>query len=128
MKNSKSKIFGMVFSLVIAFSSLNARAEEEPQPTTTKEEDGQLLFGSSPVSDLRLDESRGTSGFNAEVLGVSILEASSSNNSLSGNITTGHNFISDNAFGNSQGVVSLIQNSGNNVIIQSSTIVNLTLQ
>jgi hypothetical protein len=42
-------------------------------------------------------------------------------------LTTGSNNISDGAFSNSSGIPIVIQNSGNNVLIQNSTILNLQL-
>lgn len=82
-------------------------------------------FGVNPVSDKSLSEERGT--FNPEQLGVAIFDANATNNS-SENSVTGYNSISSDAFGNSKGVVSLIQNTGNNVIIQNATVVNLTIK
>jgi hypothetical protein len=46
---------------------------------------------------------------------------------VAANLTTGSNNISDSAFSNSAGVPVVIQNTGNNVLIQNSTIVNLQL-
>jgi hypothetical protein len=42
-------------------------------------------------------------------------------------LTTGSNTISENSFSNSSGIPIVIQNSGNNVLIQNSTILNLQL-
>lgn len=44
------------------------------------------------------------------------------------NLTTGNNTITESAFANSAGIPMVIQNSGNNVLIQNSTILNLQLQ
>jgi hypothetical protein len=44
------------------------------------------------------------------------------------NATTGTNVISDGAFTGSAGLSTVIQNSGNNVLIQSATIVNVQLK
>ncbi len=44
------------------------------------------------------------------------------------NVATGANFISEGALANSSGVPMVIQNSGNNVLIQNATIVNVHLQ
>lgn len=44
------------------------------------------------------------------------------------NVGTGTNAIADGAFTNSNGFPMVIQNTGNNVIIQNSTILNLRLQ
>lgn len=47
-------------------------------------------------------------------------------NVATGNIT-GHNSITDNAFAGASGFSTAIQNSGNNVLIQNSTIINVSL-
>ena len=44
------------------------------------------------------------------------------------NVTTGTNLISDGAFSGAAGMPMVIQNSGNNVLIQSATIVNVQLK
>jgi hypothetical protein len=41
---------------------------------------------------------------------------------------TGNNSINGNAFADAGGVVTVFQNSGNNVIMQSGTVLNLTLK
>jgi hypothetical protein len=41
---------------------------------------------------------------------------------------TGANIVSDNAFGNTSGVATIIQNSGNQNVIQSSFILNLSVK
>ena len=82
-------------------------------------------FATSDVSDAELDETRGT--FSPDMLNKNVLDAISNGNS-SVNTVSGANTVSAEAFSNTSGLVNLIQNSGNNVIIQSSTIVNLTLQ
>jgi len=46
-------------------------------------------------------------------------------NVASGN-TNGHNTISDNAFAGAAGFATAIQNTGNNVLIQNSTIINVS--
>jgi hypothetical protein len=78
----------------------------------------------SPVSDQILDENRGGS-ITPPTLNVSDLNADSHGNKVIGG-TTGANVIGENSLSSNQGLVNVIQNSGNNVIIQSSTIVNLT--
>ena len=85
------------------------------------------MFVSDPLSNKALSEERGMVGFDSELLGISQLEANASNNT-SVNTISGANVISDEALSGSQGIVSLIQNSGSNVIIQSSTTVNLSLK
>lgn len=43
-------------------------------------------------------------------------------------VVTGSNTISEGAFGNSQGLPMLIQNTGNNVSIQNATVINVTIK
>jgi hypothetical protein len=50
-----------------------------------------------------------------------------SDNVLSGNVLTGDNRISDQAFQNMSGVATVIQNTGNQVVIQDSTQINILL-
>jgi hypothetical protein len=41
------------------------------------------------------------------------------------NVVTGANSIADGSFANSSGIMSVVQNTGANVLIQSATIVNV---
>lgn len=43
-------------------------------------------------------------------------------------LTTGSNFVNGGSFSNAAGFPTVVQNSGNNVLIQNSTIINLQLQ
>jgi hypothetical protein len=59
------------------------------------------------------------------------LNQNNATGTVSGNVAsqlnTGSNTISESAFSNTNGIPIVIQNSGNNVLIQNSTILNLTL-
>lgn len=44
------------------------------------------------------------------------------------NVTTGNNVISDGAFSGLSGIPLVVQNSGNNVLIQNATIINLQVK
>ena len=44
------------------------------------------------------------------------------------NLTTGSNLITDGALSGASGVPLVVQNSGNNVLIQSATIINVTVR
>ena len=63
----------------------------------------------------------------SQVLGTARLSGVVSDNSAT-NLGTGSNMISDGEFANAVGMPVVIQNSGNNVLIQSSTIVNVQLK
>jgi len=47
---------------------------------------------------------------------------------ISNNSVTGNNILAAGAMADSAGMYNVIQNSGNNVLIQNSTVVNLTLK
>lgn len=63
----------------------------------------------------------------AQVMNLMDLDAALHHNSARSNLT-GDNTVSSGAFANSSGVVNVVQNSGNNVIIQNATILNLDLR
>lgn len=84
---------------------------------------GRHPFASQPLSDAALAAKRGgDAGFSATHLGGSV-----SGNQAS-NVVTGSNTVSDGAFAGASGVATVIQNSGNNVLIQNATVVNLQLK
>ena len=76
------------------------------------------------ATDAELDSSRGAFLPNSINLNDVQQTATDDHNVVIGG-TTGSNIING-SFINTQGLVNVIQNSGNNVVIQSSTIVNLT--
>jgi len=81
-------------------------------------------FGSKPMAAAALASKRGGDGnvFNdAQLKGVVA-------NNQAINVSTGMNVISDGAFAGSAGLSTVIQNSGNNVLIQNATIVNVQLK
>jgi hypothetical protein len=80
------------------------------------------------IEDSQLNNARGgAESVNANVT----LNTNTSSGNVTGNVatnlTTGSNNLSDSAFSNSAGVPIVIQNTGNNVLIQNSTILNLQL-
>ncbi|MFT6897197.1 MAG: hypothetical protein ACJA13_001603 [Paraglaciecola sp.] len=79
----------------------------------------------SPVLLEDLDQERGLGGV-ADVTNNEHLEAILTNNSNSNSIT-GNNTIDAGSFSEASGVFSIIQNTGNNVIIQDSTIITVTI-
>ena len=75
------------------------------------------------VSNDELARYRGGAG----ALNFMDLEAALQHNSARANVS-GNNSISTGAFSNASGFSTVIQNSGNNVIIQNATILNLDLR
>ena len=106
-------------------SELDIKSEEDGNVVVSEakpEDEGDEFVTANSMSSEDLQDSRGAfSPSNS-----SILQANSSNNSVN-NSVTGGNTISEGAFNSNSGLVNVIQNSGNNVLIQSSTIVNVQM-
>lgn len=54
--------------------------------------------------------------------------ANAASNVLQGTTSTGTNYVTDNAFQSAAGIVNLIQNTGNQVVIQNATNMNVFLK
>ena len=102
-----------------AANALEMASENRASESAAGEEE---FAGNDSVSDEDLDKSRGA--FNPSVLNLSQLDAVSQGNTVNGGVT-GNNQIDTNAFSDTSGLVNVIQNSGNNNLIQSSTVVNI---
>lgn len=81
------------------------------------------------LSDNDMDSSRGGQYYIdiESVTASSDIKGISAGNTVNDSIT-GNNIISSGALMESSGITSVIQNSGNNVLIQNATVVNLTLK
>jgi len=84
---------------------------------------GDPVFG-APLANARLATQRGGQDL---IVNEQKLKATLTDNSAS-NLNTGNNIITDGALAGVNGIPMVIQNSGNNVIIQNSTILNLNLK
>ena len=80
-------------------------------------------FGSKPMTAGALATKRGGD----RVFNDAQLKGVVTDNQAS-NLTTGMNVVSDGAFAGSSGLSTVIQNSGNNVLIQNATIVNVQVK
>ncbi|WP_423839856.1 carbon storage regulator [Vibrio mytili] len=88
----------------------------------------EIVLSDEEVSLDIMNESRG--GQNVEldlIYADSDIHGISSDN-IASNTVSGNNILSPGAFAESSGLSSVIQNTGNNVLIQNSTVVNLTLK
>ncbi|KAA1176398.1 hypothetical protein FWJ25_00615 [Marinobacter salinexigens] len=86
------------------------------------------LLAIEPMSQEQLEWSSGRQGIPMQwQLNESEQNALVTGNTLSGPSETGDNRISDNAFGNMSGIATVIQNTGNQVVIQDSTQVNILI-
>ena len=74
-----------------------------------------------------LEQQRGGSDLGTPVPVSTILSSGVVNDNRATDVVTGSNVIRDGAFTNASGIPVVIQNTGANVLIQNSTIVNLQL-
>ncbi|MCD1628824.1 hypothetical protein [Marinobacter shengliensis] len=81
-----------------------------------------------PLSAEQLDSASGRQGISMQwQLNETQQNGLVSGNVLSGPVITGDNRISDHAFDNMNGVATVIQNSGNQVVILDSTQINILI-
>jgi len=84
-----------------------------------------------PVEEAKLDELRGKNTKNGDLAVVQLsrsdLSQSSSDNMINGDSMTGDNVLTQDALSGNRGSATIIQNTGNQVNIQNSTIYNITL-
>jgi len=88
-------------------------------------QESSLLSQAQPVLLDDLDNERGRGGVDMTTLNKSNVRAYVLDNSAANSITGG-NYIQDGSLRNNSGIVDVVQNSGNNVVIQNSTIVTVT--
>ncbi|MGJ0516798.1 MAG: hypothetical protein ACR65O_13740 [Methylomicrobium sp.] len=87
-----------------------------------------LLLFSSVVKAMpeELDIARGREGITDITLNLQNAQAIIKNSQATNNIN-GSNWIDGSSFANASGITSVIQNTGNNVIIQDATIISVTI-
>ena len=81
------------------------------------------IFGSAAIADAQLDQWRGQK----TVFNSNEVDGQLYNNEAVSNVTGG-NFVTDGSFAGMSGFSTVIQNSGNNVLIQNATVLNLQFQ
>lgn len=126
---SGTTLIGVICVLCMMIAPFGVLADEEPPSST---EDTQLLSAfdnEARLSTDQLEDQRARA--NIEVHKVTIndqeLNGVVSNNTAIGN-ETGDNIIADGAFTDAAGFIGTVQNSGNNVLIQNSTIINVAVE
>jgi hypothetical protein len=116
-----SALLGALYLLV----AHQAAADEPDVVERLKEQDLDIV--TTVVAEDVLEDARGQA--NATWVTINDMDVSAE---MTGNAVTasptGHNSISDAAFQNAAGLTTVIQNSGNHVVIQDVTVINITLQ
>ncbi|HEY0879809.1 MAG TPA: hypothetical protein VGE10_15280 [Zeimonas sp.] len=95
-----------------------ATLQAAPSPTT------QLWADGSVLDERELSQQRGGADLHLNENNASAIVT----DNVATNLTTGNNSINGDSFSGMSGVPMVVQNSGNNVIIQNSTILNLQMQ
>lgn len=86
---------------------------------------GSMFGGAAPIGAKMLADQRG--GAEVRVLNASMTDGAVHDN-VASNVRTGSNLITEGALAGAAGIPVVVQNSGNNVLIQNSTIVNMQVQ
>jgi hypothetical protein len=81
------------------------------------------LLGVRPIDVKVLANQRGGTDVTSDMLLKGVVA-----DNRATNVTTGNNLITEGAFAGASGMPMVIQNSGNNVLIQNATIVNVQLK
>lgn len=82
----------------------------------------------APVSDSRLDGERGGTDYGPQlIINRNDVKANMQGNHAYDNVT-GNNSITGNAFAGASGIPIVMQNTGNNVIMQNAVIVNVMMK
>lgn len=115
----------VVGCLALASVSVAAQADEQVTAAATASVDTRNPLGAKTLDSVALARQRG--GTDPGTLSDMKLNGVVGSNNAS-NLTTGNNAISDGAFAGVNGVPLVVQNSGNNVLIQSATIINVQVK
>jgi hypothetical protein len=115
VKNS----FLMVLLIMAGSASVSADSLQTSEELT-------LFSSAEKALPEELDNARGREGVDVTTLNLQNVRATLNNNQAYNNVS-GYNIIADGSFAGASGITSVIQNSGNNVIIQDTTIVNVTV-
>lgn len=112
----------------VFFSLLSGAAQAE-EDVFLRSGNDEFFSAELAVPDSELAVERGQAGtlISGETLGVAILTGVSAGNSVVGG-NTGDNFISRDAFDDARGVAFVVQNSGNNAVVNAAMVINLNIQ
>ncbi len=113
---------GILFITLLMMSGASAWADPDTD-LSVSDQDGASMFGSPAMADEQLDQLRGRQ----TVFNSNDVDGQLYNNEAVSNVT-GSNYVTDGSFAGMSGFSTVIQNSGNNVLIQNATVLNLQFQ
>jgi hypothetical protein len=112
-----------------------AQADDEVAATAAsavpaEESDSIAAFASAtPISTETLGEMNGKAQIQVDKIQINDQDVTGVvNDNVAIDNETGHNTIADGAYTDSAGFMTTIQNTGNNVLIQNATIINVTVE
>lgn len=115
-------------ALPVALALLGAAARGEPPALPPADTQQVVLHGATVLADL--DGQAGQAANRADMISFvgqrADLEASVGNGTFNG-VSTGVNLMAGGALSGLNGIGTVVQNSGNQVVIQNSTILNVSL-
>jgi len=129
-RRARIRRLAILCTLVLLLPAASLQADdsppESPDPPAIVEiaSEGDFLLDLPSVSE---DELSGIRGGEGTAISLQDMNAAVGGNSISGNVTTGSVSIGENAFTDLDGISSVVVNSGNNVSIQSSTVINVVI-
>jgi len=113
-----------------AFQVQDLRAENNPAALPSNNTIDTVALGPA-VSVAEMGQQTGRQGIQIDELN-NVLNTAESSATVGSNMltstSTGMNSVGDNAFGTMNGIATIIQNSGNQNVIQSSFILNLSIK
>jgi hypothetical protein len=115
------------FSIAISAFGLCGSIAYAGSPETMGATPTEIASWGSPIPSDQLDVHRGGRDAGPLTINANFLNAKLNNNAAIDNVT-GDNSITGNAFAGASGLPIVFQNSGNNVIMQNGTVLNLTLK
>jgi len=115
-------------AVLLSFVVAGASAEDKVPVRTPAPEPATTSAGwPAPAASARLAGQRGGADTLNSQSAQSTLSATVSDNAAR-NVVTGNNVIDNGAFANMSGLPMVIQNTGANVLIQNSTVINLQMR
>jgi len=129
-RTSKLLIAGLALASCILVPE-KSRAEQLERPAPDAAQAHELMDIGEPVSSEVLNSLSGGQGMSIDTIDM-LMNNMKLDADLKGNLlysaTTGINQVSDGAFANANGISTVVQNSGNQVIINNAFILNLQMK
>jgi hypothetical protein len=116
--------------ILLSILAAPAGADDEPAPAPVNPSSAlAALAATKPLSAEELGEQRAKADIEIDSITIndSDQDGAVAGNAAIGN-RTGANTIASDAFATANGVITAVQNTGNNVLIQNATIINVSVE